>query len=64
MSLGNNRDYKTNDHRVRTNLAKHLESMTRLVAEGMNEEAASKETLKQVLHPEKKTTKAASRVAA
>ena len=33
MSLGNNRDYKTNDRRVRKNLAKHAAIMNSLKSE-------------------------------
>ena len=36
--LGNNRDYKTNDRRVRTNLARHKELMDKYISEGMSKE--------------------------
>ena len=45
MGLGNNRDYKTTERRVRKVLAEHADIMARLIAEGKSREDASAEAL-------------------
>jgi hypothetical protein len=41
MSLGDNRDYHTNEKRVNNNLNLHQEMMSRFLREGLSEEEAS-----------------------
>lgn len=51
MSLGNNRDYKTNARRVNTNLATHAELLSRFVEDGMSREEADKKAFHLVMNP-------------
>lgn len=46
MALGVNRDYKTNDRRVRKNLAIHKQLMDRYISHGLSEGDASALALK------------------
>jgi hypothetical protein len=54
MALGNNRDYKTNDRRVRKNLTEHFRLMNELIASGETREEASRHALQVVLHGKEK----------
>jgi hypothetical protein len=49
MGLGNNRDYKTNDRRVRHNLTVHAKIMDALVISGSSREAASEKAYKSLV---------------
>lgn len=55
MSLGNNRDYKSNERRVKTNLAAHQQRTDELEASGLSRETASRQALNEILHPPTKT---------
>ena len=51
MALGTNRDYKTNDRRVRQNLALHAQITKDLVDLGSSREQAEKQAGRMVLSP-------------
>lgn len=51
MGLGTNRDYKTNERRVRRNLALHAKIKADLIGLGADAEAAEKQAGEMVLTP-------------
>jgi len=51
MALGTNRDYKTNDRRVRRNLALYAQIVRDLVDLGVSKEQAENQAGEMVLHP-------------